>query len=492
MKRDQINLNVSKILAVVIWVITAVLRLPSLSAWEPPPLYDMVILNGRVMDPESKLDGAGMNVGVRGGVIASVITEAIRGKVEIDAAGRVVAPGFIDIMSYNPNSYGIWYKVADGVTTNLAMHGGAVSPSRWYKNFERQGMPVNFGAGFFYNAVRLELGIDPLKPASGEEISRLANRARKALQEGSLGIGMSLEYMPGTSYEEVLEMMRVASEFGVPVFFHLRYSDMEPYGTNMDALEEVIRAARSAGGRVHIDHITSTGGTFSMEESLRLISVARSEGLDITACAYPYPYWGAYLNSARFAPGWQERFKIGYGDLQIGGTGERLTQESFSRYRRLGKLAVAYAIPENDVEKALKAPFVMVGSDGINEPHNNNHPRAAGTFARTLAVYVCEKKLLTLMEAIEKMTLLPARRLEARSGALRRKGRLREGMDADIVIFDPEKVKDTATVEVPNSFSIGIDYVIVNGTIVKDPAGLKKNRLPGRAVKTDPVQLPAF
>lgn len=448
-------------------------------------LFDVAIINGRVVDPETKLDSTSLNVGINGGVIAELTREEISGRTVIDAGGLVVSPGFIDILSYDPGEYGSWFKIADGVTTNLAMHGGAVDVPAWYAAFEKKRPPVNFGAGFFYNRARFLLGIGQYNAATKTQMERLRAMAVKALSEGALGIGMSLEYAPGTSYDEVLSMSEVAALRGVPVFFHARYSDMEPPGTNIEAITEVINAGRATGASVHIDHITSTGGTFSMDETLRLINAGRLEGLDITACAYPYPYWGTYLNSARFDEGWRKRFRISYGDLHIAGTEERLNAETFTKYRAAGKLAVAYAIPDSDVDAAMKAPFVMIGSDGIMQPGNNNHPRAAGAFARTIAVYVREKKLLTLMEALEKMTIMPARRLEAASPAMRKKGRISAGADADIVVFDPEKIKDNATVARPDSFSSGIAYVLVGGKTVKDLSGLKKDVRAGRAIRAD-------
>ncbi|MBI5236769.1 MAG: amidohydrolase family protein [Deltaproteobacteria bacterium] len=446
--------------------------------------YDIVIIGGRVMDPETGLDKNGMNVGINGRTIAVVTAEPITGKTSINAAGLVVSPGFIDILSYDPNGYGAWYKVADGVTTNLAMHGGAVEPIKWYKKFERA-TPVNFGAGFFYNSARLSIGVNPYRSATTKEIERLVAKAEEALDQGELGLGMSLEYAPGTSVDEVEAMMIVARRFNVPIFFHVRYSTMEAPGTNIDALNEVIALAKKTGASIHVDHINSTGGTFSMAASLGLIKKAVEDGVDITACTYPYPFWATYLNSARFDDGWQKRFRITYGDLQIGGTTERLTEESFARYRKAGKLAVAYAIPEDDVTGAVSSPFVMIGSDGIMEPGNNNHPRSAGTFARALRVYVRENKTITLMEAINKMSLMPAKRLEPASAQMRKKGRLQPGMDADIVIFNPDTVTDTATVERPNSFSKGFEYVIVNGKIVKDPKGLRKKTRPGQGIRTE-------
>jgi dihydroorotase len=447
--------------------------------------YDVVIRNGRVMDPETRLDAAGLNVGIRGKTIVAITREPLPGRLEIDAAGRVVAPGFIDILSYNPNSYGVWYKLADGVTTNLAMHGAPGTDGdmkAWYRIYERQRPPVHFGGAFLYGAARIKLGVGNYRAATPTQLARLVTLFERALEDGALGISLSLEYEPGISDAELQAMMGVARRYQVPAFFHVRYSTVEPPGTNFDALREVLALARQTGVAVHIEHITSTGGTFSMPESLRLLQAARDEGLDVTACAYPYPYWGSPLNSARFSKGWQRRFHIDYGDLQLAGSAERLTPGSFRQYRRKGKLAIAYAIPEEDVVAALRSPFVMIASDAILEPGNNNHPRAAGTFTRTLGVYVRERRVLTLMEALEKMTLLPARRLEAQAPALRRKGRLQVGADADVVVFDPEKVSDRATVEHPNRFAVGIDYVLVAGKVVKDPEGFHKEIRLGEAI----------
>jgi dihydroorotase len=464
------------------WGMLLMLSAPALAAEQ---LFDVVIRNGRVMDPETRLDVPARNVGIRGRTIVAITAEPLHGQVEIDAAGRVVAPGFIDVLSYNPAPYGVWYKLADGVTTNLAMHGAPGTDGdmkAWYRIFERQRPPVHFGGAFLYGAVRAKLNVGTYRPASPAQLAILTARAEQALQDGALGISMSLEYLPGISRDEVEAMMRLAQRNHVPVFFHVRYSSMEPPGTNLDALREVLSLAQRTGAAVQIEHITSTGGTHSMVESLGLLEAAREEGVDVTADAYPYPYWGSPLDSARFGPGWQKRFRIGYGDLQLAGSAERLTPASFARYRRQHKLAIAYAIPEEDVVTALRSPLVMLGSDAILEPGNNNHPRAAGTFTRTLRVYVREQHVLTLMQALEKMTILPARRLEAAAPALRRKGRLQVGADADLVVFDPEKVGDCATVEHPNCFAVGIDYVLVAGKVVKDPEGFHKQVRLGEAI----------
>jgi dihydroorotase len=444
--------------------------------------YDVVIINGRVMDPERRLDSV-MHVGITGGTIRAMSASPLSGRRTIDASGLVVSPGFIDLLSYDPVKPGVWTKLADGVTTALCMHGGATDPDRWYRNAEKQNHPIHFGASFFYNQARMRYVGDRYRHATGPVREQLIDLAETALRRGALGVSFSLEYVPGVNAEEILPVMALAARYGVPVFFHARYSDMEEPGTNLDGLREIAGYAKATGAAVHIDHINSTGGTFSMAQSIALLDSARASGVDVTACMYPYTYWGTYLNSARFDEGWQERFRIGYGDLQLGGSSERLTRESFLKNRRLGKLAVAYAIPEEDNRTALRSSYVMIGSDAILEPGYNNHPRASGSFSRTIAVYVREQKLLTLMDALAKMTILPARRMERASDAMKRKGRIQVGMDADIVVFDAARIRDRATVEHPEYPSTGIRYVLVGGKVVLDEAGLHKSIRNGTPIR---------
>jgi len=451
--------------------------------------YDIVIANGRVINPETGLDREGLNIGIAGKTIAVVTSHPLKGERVIDATGLVVAPGFIDNLSYDPNSLGVWTKIADGVTTNIAMHGGATNPKVWLDHYEREHPPVHFGASFFVMQARGSLGIGRYSAATPAQIGKLKEMAEKALNNGALGISFSLEYAPGTDSNEVLALARIAAEYNVPVYFHGRYSDAEEPGTEIEAIEEIIGYARETGAAVHIDHINSTGGTFDMKRALQLIEEARAEGLDVTACTYAYDFWGTYLNSARFDKGWQERFRIDYDDLQIAGTSERLTAETFAKYRAEGKLAVAYAIPPESVIEAFKSPFVMIGSDAILEPGNNNHPRASGNFARAIGMYVRELEVVPLIDMIDKLSTMPAKRLEKQAPALRKKGRIAKGMDADIVVFDFATIIDQATVERPDLPSKGIEYVLVEGRVVLENGVVNKKVRPGHGIRSEFVRV---
>ena len=470
-------------------------RVANAPSVEPPAndhLFDVAITGGRVMDPDSGYDEIA-NVGIDGRTVTAITDAEIKGREEIDASGMVVAPGFIDLESYDPNPYGIWYKIADGVTTNLGMHGSNGEAGEWYARWTAVGSPAHFGGAFDDNWYRsrpdgFALGVgDEASPAQIEE---LAAAAERSLKEGYIGVEFSPEYAPGISYEEIVAVSEVAAEYNVPVFFHGRYSDPEPPGTNKQTMDEIINTARDTSAAVHVLHLPSTGGTFTMEESLGQIEAARDEGLEVTADAYPYNFWATYLGSERFAPGWQERFRIDYDDLVIPGEGVPLTEETFEIHQANNDLAAAYAIPEEDVRTALESEYVMIGSDAILEPGDNNHPRGAGTFARVLGKYVREEKVLSLMEGLSKMTIEPARLLEEQAPALQLKGRLQIGADADITIFDPETVIDRATVNDPSRYSKGMEWVLVVGKVVKDPEGLNKKMLPGEPIMSDFSNLP--
>ncbi|MCU1454763.1 MAG: dihydroorotase-like cyclic amidohydrolase [Acidimicrobiales bacterium] len=451
------------------------------AAAEPPDdhTYDVVISGGRVIDPDTGYDRLA-NVGIDGGTVTAIKTVALKAKRSIDATGRVVAPGFIDILSYDPADLGATYKIGDGVTTNLGMHGIQSKAKDFFARFTDRCL-VNFGGAFSDPWHRANvLGLNITQAASPDQISRLAAMCEQELHDGWIGVDFEPEYTPGVDFAEIKALATVAARYDVPCTFHGRYS---AYGTNDKTLDEIIEVAKQTGARVHVEHIISTGGTFDMARSLQKLQTTRDQGHKITACMYPYNFWATYLGSARFNPGWQERFRISYGDLQVAGdaSGARLTSATFRQYQRQNKLVAAYAIPEDDVKTCLRDPHVMIGSDAILT-NGNNHPRATGCFARTLGKYVREDKVVSLGDALAKMTILPARWLEPKAPAMAKKGRLQRGADADITVFDPATVLDKSTVPDPKQFSAGIDWVLIAGNVMKTPQGVVTDAKPGKPI----------
>lgn len=447
--------------------------------------YDTVISRGRVMDPESGLDAV-RDIGIRAGKIAAISEIPLQGRSIVDAHGLVVTAGFIDLHQHSqtPENYAL--KARDGVTTALEMEVGVWPVTPWYAAREGKAA-INFGASVGHIPVRMALlhdsgtflprdkAIDT--PASAAQLSEILSMIRRGLDDGALGIGMGIAYVPGATREEIFRVFELAAERKVAIFVHLRSAGpVEPGG--IDALQEVMADAAASGASLHVVHITST----ELRETplaLEMLRGARKRGLDFTTEAYPYTAGMTDLASAIFSPGWQERNGgISFGDLQWAATGERLTAESFERYRKQGGMVAIHSIPEEVVREAIAAPDVIVASDSLLE-NGKGHPRAAGTYARVLAKYVREEHALTLMQALRKMSLMPAERLRLAS-----KGRIKLGADADITVFDPERVSDRATYQNPAQPSVGIPYVMVDGVWVVKNGEIQPGVYPGRGVRT--------
>ena len=451
--------------------------------------FDIVILNGRVIDPESNLDAI-RNIGIRDGSVRLITTKEIKGLVAIDAQGLVVAPGFIDIHQHGQDHENYSYKVMDGVTTALELEMGTADVDNWYR--EREGKTfINHGVSVGHVPLRMKIMNDPggfapvadavYKPASVEEIGLMKEGLETGLKRGALGVGFGLMYTPAASRWEILEMFRVAGKSKAPCIVHLRYGGQKEPGSCIAALEEVISAAAISGAPLHVVHITSLG--FSQTpEMLQMISEAKANGLDVTVECYPYTATQTTIESAVYDEGWQESFGITYSDLQWATTGERLTEESFARYRKSGGMVIAHSIPDDVVKSTISNPMVILASDGTLSG-GKGHPRGTGTFARVLGKYVREEKLLSLSEGLKKITLMPARRLEEVAPVMKNKGRIREGADADITIFDPDGIIDQATYEEPAKYSKGIEYVLVNGAIVVNKGQLQNGIFPGKGVR---------
>jgi dihydroorotase len=285
---------------------------------------------------------------------------------------------------------------------------------------------------------------------------------------------MGIAYVKATR-EQIFDVFRLAAERRVPVFVHMRSSGPVEPGA-VDSLQEVLADAVGSGASLHVVHITSTG----LREAalcLRMIEGARKRGLDVTTECYPYTAGMTDIASAIFDPGWEQRTGgITFGDLQWAATGERLTAESFARYRRQGGMVAIHSIPEDVVRLAVSDPTVMIASDGILD-NGKGHPRAAGTYARVLGRYVREQHALSLIAALRKMTVMPADRL-----GMKTKGRIAAGADADITVFDPARVIDRATFDNPAQYSEGIPYVLVDGVFVVKDGAVVQGVAPGRGL----------
>jgi len=452
--------------------------------------YDLVIEGGRVLDPETGLDAI-RNVGIMGGKIARVSADPLRGQRVIGASGLVVAPGFIDLHQHGQDLDSGRVKALDGVTTALELEIGVPDVAAFLKKKEGHSL-INYGTTASHPAARAlafgaavpEGGIVPKagvatdQPATPEQLQRITDRLRQELAAGALGIGMGIQYTPGATRSEVIQMFRLAAEKQVPVFTHVRSAGRVEPGSSVEAISEVIGAAAITGASLHIVHINSSCLRDSVE-CLAMVAGARTRGLDVTTEAYPYTAGMTDLTSALFNPGWQEKLGIDYSALQLPDTGERLTKARFDELHASAQphMVVIHANTQEMVDAVIPNPMVMIASDGLN-----GHPRNAGTYSRVLAQYVREKRSVTLMDAVRKMSLMPAQRLEKATSAAHAKGRLQEGADADIVVFDSQTITDRATYQSPMEPSVGVRYLVVGGTVLVDQGKLVPNVFPGRAI----------
>jgi len=466
--------------------------------------FDIVVAKGRVMDPETGLDGI-RYVGIRGASVVAISEQPLRGRTMIDAEGLVVAPGFIDLHAHGQSARANEFQAMDGVTTALELEGGVIDLPGFLGR--RAGDAVlNYGASIAHGDVRtwvmpgfadkidaaLTL-IGDSGPDTGEaweilgEATRegryealdplqypaLWTRLEQGLDDGALGIGMPHQYYPGVTYDEIFRVFQFAARNKVPIFTHVRDMGVAP-------MQEVIANAVATGASLHIVHMNSSS-LWDYQTNLDLILGAQERGADITTEAYPYTAASTGIRSAIFDPGWQQRLRISYGDLQWQDTGERLSEETFRNYYEEGGVLIIHMMKPEWIRAQIADPRVMVASDGM--PYAPGaHPRSAGTFARFLGRYIREQRLLPLMDALKKITLMPAQRLEKVTPQMTRKGRLQEGSDADITIFDPEHIIDTADFNGELSYSEGVEFVLVNGQFVVRDGAIVDGARPGQAV----------
>jgi N-acyl-D-aspartate/D-glutamate deacylase len=446
---------------------------------QPDP-FDLVIANGRVMDPESGLDAV-RHVGIRGGRIEAVSSTPLTGARVVDASRHVVAPGFIDLHEHGQQEESYRMMVRDGVTSAFELEVGTGDVAAWY-SARTAGQIVNHGVSVGHIPARMKVLGDPgqgLLPAgvggsgaaTDAQVAAMEQILRAGLAQGAVAVGLGSAYTPGAPMAEIERMFRVAAEGGASAHIHMR--------GNVDGLKETIAAAGRAGAKLHIVHVNSSAGD-EIDQFLATIQAARDAGQDVTTEAYPYGAGMTEIQSALFDD-WRTWPDERFGQHQLVATGERLTRASFAKARETGGTVIIHGRSEAQTRAAIVSPLSMIASDGFIEA-GRGHPRTSGTYAKVLGHYVRETKAMTLMDALRRMTLEPARRLEARVPALRAKGRVRVGADADLTVFDPAAVTDRATYEDATIPSAGIPFVVVNGELVVDGGEITAAR-PGRAIR---------
>ena len=445
--------------------------------------YDRVILGGRVVDPESNLDAI-RNVALNNGRIVAITTEPIEGRETVDARGLVVAPGFIDVHSHGTTDETYRMQSLDGVTTTLELELGTSDVDGWYRE-RSAGQRINYGVSIGHIKVRMAVMRDsgdwmPVDrgaygEASAAQIREIVERIETGLREGAICIGAGFPYTPAATREELIGVFAIAGRTKTPIHVHIT--------PGIDGLREVLALARETAAALQVVHLNSSA-LAETPVMIEMIEAARADGQDVTAEAYPYTAGMTEIQSATIQDSYKSATDDRFAAIEWPLTGERLNRDSFARYTRTGGPIVVHSNTEQMVAAAITSPLTMIASDTYWQ-NATGHPRTTGTFSRVLGRYVRETKSLSLMKAVRKMTLMPARRLEQRVPAMRNKGRLRVGADADITVFDAATVIDRSTYREPSSPPAGIQHVIVNGVSVVRDADPVEGLAPGKPVRAN-------
>jgi N-acyl-D-glutamate deacylase len=479
------------------------------------------------MDPETKYDTIA-NVGIKDGRIALITKEKITGKKTIDATGHVVAPGFIDIHAHGQNVGDYRMQAMQGVTTMLELESGVLPISEWYDKQAKKNLPIHFGAaaGWTFARIAAFAGEQPVSspeyfqnaqsrndwkmniatPAQQAQILKLV---AQGLDDGALGIGINAGYAPGHGQKEYFALAELAAERNVATFTHVRYaSNMEPQ-SSFQAVQELIANAAITGAHMHLCHINSTS-LRDIHSILKLVDDAFERNINISVGAYPWGAASTVVGAAMFAgEGWRERMGSTAHNFQLGT--KRMSEAQLADYQKNkpGTFITWHFLDESNpadlalLDASILHPRILIESDEMfwmfMDAHDRiinydgdawplpketfSHPRSNGTFAKILRSYVRERGLMTMQEALRKMCLMPARTLEGFVPQMKNKGRLQQGMDADIVVFDPETIRDVGTYEKPNQPAVGVQSLLVNGELVVDGGKLVLDAAPGRPIR---------
>jgi N-acyl-D-aspartate/D-glutamate deacylase len=494
---------------------------------DAPGPYDLVIHGGRVMDPESGFDGI-CDVGVRDGRIVGVAQGLEAGTCGVAAAGLVVAPGFIDLHAHGQSVPADRMQAFDGVTTALELELGALPVAAWYERQAAAGRVINYGGSVAWLFARITAmtGVEPESSisfmgrmtkdrrwadnvASDTEVGAVLARIRTGLDEGGIGIGLPNAYAPGSGVREMSEVCSLAAANGAPTFTHIAFmSNIDPQ-SSIEAYTRLIGYAGSTGAHMHICHFNSTS-LQDVERAAVLVHNAQRQGLKVTVEAYPYGTGSTVLGAVFFKdPNFPQRTGAGVQTIEMVDSGRRFASHDellAAQQQDPGALVLWHFLDVEANERhrdlldiSLLFPGGAIASDAMpwTLPDGStydqdiwplpatasSHPRSSGTFTRFIRRWVRERQAIGLMEALDKCTLTPARILEESTPQMRRKGRIRNGCDADLVVFDLASLTERADFKTMNRPAEGMRHVFVHGASVIENGRLNQSARFGRPVR---------
>ncbi len=489
--------------------------------------FDIVIENGRVVDPETGLDAI-RNVGIKGKRIAAISKNTLKGAKVINAEGLVVAPGFVDLHAHGQQLPAARAQAFDGVTTQLEMESGLLPISKFYDDTAKEGRPLNYGASVAWTYARV-MAKEPTMPAADgtivwfqkafsynnwqntlatpDELKQILNDIEQGLKEGGLGIGINAGYAPGYGHKEYYELAKLAKRYNMPTYTHVRYLNSAEPKSSFEAYQELISLSATTGAHMHICHLNSTS-VQDIDDCADLVQSAIDSGLNITAEAYPYGAGSSLIGAEVFrGDDWLARWGVPSASY-MEANGKPLTQEKITELQanNPGQVVVMHFLKPDDnpsdrqkMDRSVLFPSAAIASDAMPWMDSKGqviegdvwplpsdaiaHPRSIACYTRFISKYVNEYKAISLVEAMERCSLNACRIIENSVPQMKNKGRVQVGKDADLVIFKLEDIKVLATFEAPNALSEGMHYVIVNGTPIIVNGELQLDVNPGEPIR---------